>query len=275
MLRAPLRRQSARKPGPPASGAGGSDLAAGPGSVPSSRRGLRRSVHLLRLFRLEQTDPDLFYTSLAADAVDQVSVHIDVAGRTVVDIGGGAGYFTAEFRARGAHCYLFEPDEAELLGTGAAPSGAVVADGYWLPVADGSADVCFSANVLEHVIDPAGLIEEMIRATKPGGVIYLSFTNWYSPWGGHEMSPWHLLGADYAARRYVRRYGRQPKHAVGGNLFRVHVGSTLRLMRSRTDVELIDALPRYYPRWCKVVLRVPWLREFATWNLLLIARRKT
>jgi hypothetical protein len=89
------------------------------------------------------------------------------------------------------------------------------------------------------------------------------------------MSPWHLLGADYAARRYVRRYGRQPKHVVGGNLFRVHVGSTLRLMRSRTDVELIDALPRYYPRWCKVVLRVPWLREFATWNLLLIARRKT
>jgi SAM-dependent methyltransferase len=237
--------------------------------------GLRRSARLLRMFRLEQTDPELFYSSLAADAVDQVSAYADVSGRTVVDVGGGAGYFTAAFRARGAHCYLFEPDQAELTVNGPAPPGAVIADGYWLPVADGSADVCFSSNVLEHVFDPAGLIDEMIRVTKPGGVIYLSFTNWYSPWGGHEMSPWHLLGAGYAARRYRKRYDRDPKHSVGGNLFRVHIGPTLRLMRSRTDVELIDALPRYYPRWCKVVVRVPWLRELATWNLLLIARRKT
>ena len=44
--------------------------------------------------------------------------------------------------------------------------------------------------------DPMGLIEEMIRVTRPGGLVYLSFTNWYSPWGGHEMSPWHYLGRD-------------------------------------------------------------------------------
>jgi SAM-dependent methyltransferase len=279
MLRSPQRRQSAPEQAAPeqaatAGGAGGSGVV-DPASPPSGQRGLRRSVRLLRLFRQEQTDPDRFYSSLAADAVDQVSAYIDLSGRTVADVGGGGGYFTAAFRARGAHCYLFEPDQAELLGNGTVPSGAVLADGYWLPVADGSADVCFSSNVLEHVVDQAGLIDEMVRATKPGGVIYLSFTNWYSPWGGHEMSPWHLLGAEYATRRYVRRYGRQPKHAVGGNLFRVHVGPTLRLMRSRTDVELIDALPRYYPRWCRVVLWVPWLREVATWNLLLIARRKT
>ena len=57
----------------------------------------------------------------------------------------------------------------------------MVADGYWLPVRDGGADVGFSSNVLEHVPDPIGLIEEMIRATRPGGLMYLSFTNWYSP----------------------------------------------------------------------------------------------
>ncbi len=136
----------------------------------------------------------------------------------------------------------------------------MLADGYWLPVADGSADICFSSNVLEHVADPGGLIEEMIRATKPGGLIYVSFTNWYSPWGGHEMSPWHLLGASFAVRRYVRRYGRQPKHSVGRNLYRVHVGPVLRLMRSRRDVEILDATPRYYPSWCRFVLRIPMLQ---------------
>ena len=38
-------------------------------------------------------------------------------------------------------------------------------------------------------------------------------------------------------------------------------------------VEVVDARPRYYPRWCRPVVRVPWLREVLTWNLLLILQR--
>jgi SAM-dependent methyltransferase len=239
----------------------------------SPPQGLARSIRLFRLFLLEQTEPEVFYNGLAEDAMNQIARHTEIAGRTVLDVGGGAGHFTAAFRARGANCYLFEPDSAEMLIDGEAPPGAVLADGYWLPVADSSTDICFSSNVLEHVADPPGLIDELIRATKPGGLIYLSFTNWYSPWGGHEMSPWHLLGADFAARRYTRRHARQPKHRVGDNLYRVHVGPILQLMRSRSDIEIVDALPRYYPRWCKPILRLPWVRELVTWNLLLIMRR--
>lgn len=246
-----------------------------PVSCPAPGRSLARSVRLFRLFLREQTDPDMFYASLAEDAIRQVSNYTEIAGRTVIDIGGGAGHFTAAFRARGADCYLIEPDWSELLSRGERPPGAIVADGYWLPVADRSVDICFSSNVLEHVSDPVSFIDEMVRVTRPGGVIYLSFTNWYSPWGGHEMSPWHLVGSELAARRYRRRHGREPKHSVGQNLFRVHIGPTLRQMRSRTDVEIIDALPRYYPRWCKVILRIPLVREIAAWNLLLIVRRAT
>src|SRR5215469_656380 len=240
----------------------------------SSRPGIARSIRLFRLFLREQEEPAAFYAGLAEDAADQLARHTELAGKIVVDVGGGAGHFTAAFRRRGANCYLFEPDLDEMERDGTAPPGAVLADGYWLPVADGSADICFSSNVLEHVADPQGLIEELIRAAKPDGLIYVSFTNWYSPWGGHEMSPWHLLGASFAVRRYVRQHGRSPKHAVGQNLYRIHVGPTLRLMRARRDVQLVDALPRYYPRWCKVVLWIPWLREVATWNVLLIVRRK-
>jgi SAM-dependent methyltransferase len=250
----------------------------GPAGLPrpagaAQGQGIARSIRLFRLFLLEQTEPQVFYTRLAEDAINQLARYTDVAGRTVVDVGGGVGHFTAAFRARGAHCYLFEPDSAEMLMAGEAPAGAVLADGYWLPVADGSADICFSSNVLEHVADPSGLIDELIRAAKPGGLIYLSFTNWYSPWGGHEMSPWHLLGAGFAARRYTKRYGRKPKHRVGENLYRVHIGPILRLVRSRGDIEIVDALPRYYPRWCKVIVHLPGVRELVTWNLLLIMRR--
>jgi SAM-dependent methyltransferase len=235
--------------------------------------GLLRSVRLFRLFMAEQTDPERFYASLATDAVRQVADHAELGGRTVVDVGGGGGWFTAAFRARGANCYLFEPDRAELFSRTARPSGAVNADGYWLPVRDGGADVVFSSNVLEHVPDPVGLIEEMIRVTRPGGLIYLSYCNWYSPWGGHEMSPWHYLGPRYAARRYVRRHRRKPKHECGVNLFPVHIGPVLRALRARPDVTIVEARPRYYPRWCRLLVRLPGLREVATWNLMLIMRR--
>ncbi len=194
-------------------------------------------------------------------------------GQTVLDIGGGAGYFTEEFRSRGANCYLLEVNAGEMMSRGQTPPGAVVADGYWLPVRDGGADICVSSNVLEHVRDPNGLIEEMIRATKPGGLIYLSFTNWYSPWGGHEMSPWHYLGASLAERRYLRKHGQLPKNRVGSSLFPLHIGAVLRMMRRRADVEVVSARPRYYPAWCRALLLIPGLREIATWNLLLILRR--
>jgi SAM-dependent methyltransferase len=264
LLPPPLRRPSA-----PA----GPDRGAQTGGIRPRRRGLLRSIRLYRLFRQEQTDPESFYAGLAEDTVIQLADYCELPGSTVVDVGGGPGHFTAALRDRGARCYLFEPDSAEMLSRGAAPSGAVIADGYWLPVRDGGADICLSSNVLEHVRDPLGLIDEMVRATRPGGVIFLSFTNWYSPHGGHEMSPWHYLGIRFAERRYTLRAGRPPKNRIGITLFPVHVGSVLRLMRSRSDVRIIDALPRYYPRWCKAIVRIPGLREVATWNLLLILRR--
>jgi len=136
----------------------GPDLPADPGTG-RRRRGLRRSVHLFRLFRKEQTDPESFYEGLAEDTVSQIEGYCELRGRTVVDVGGGPGHFTAVFRQRGAKCYLFEPDSAEMLSRGEAPSGAVIADGYWLPVRDGGADITLSSNVLEHVRDPLGLID--------------------------------------------------------------------------------------------------------------------
>lgn len=235
---------------------------------------LPRSVELFRAFRAEQSDPDRFYTLLAEHAVDQVAAHCELAGRTVVDVGGGAGYFTEAFRARGAYCCLVEPDGSELHSRGRPPQAAVLGDGYWLPFPDGSVDVAFSSNVLEHVSDPAGFLDEMVRVTRPGGLVYVAFTNWFSPWGGHETAPWHYLGADYATRRYVRRTERAPKHHLGENLFPVHIGPTLRQVRRRPDVEVVEARPRYYPAPFKVLLKVPGVREVATWNLLLLLRRR-
>ncbi|WP_210589369.1 bifunctional 2-polyprenyl-6-hydroxyphenol methylase/3-demethylubiquinol 3-O-methyltransferase UbiG [Streptomyces sp. GESEQ-35] len=233
---------------------------------------LRRSLALFLAFLHEQDDPVACYSLLARDAVDQVEAYDGpVAGRTVVDVGGGSGYFTEEFRRRGAQAFLFEPDVAELGEK--PPDSTVMADGYLLPLYDGVADVAFSSNVLEHVADPQTFLSELVRVTRPGGLIYVSFTNWLSPWGGHEWAPWHYFGAERARARYRRRTGKPAKHTLGENLFAVHIGSTLRQVRARDDVTVVSARSRYWPFLAETVVRVPGIREVATWNLLLVLRR--
>src|SRR5215471_6049993 len=118
------------------------------------------------------------------------------------------------------------------------------------------------------------MLAEMVRVTRPGGVVFVAFTNWLSPWGGHETSPWHYLGGERAARRYQRRNDRSPKNYYGRSLFPVSVAAALAWTRSAPDAELIDAVPRYLPDWSRPILRVPVLREFLTWNLLLVLRRR-
>ncbi len=81
---------------------------------------MMRSIRLFRLFLAEQSDPDGFYSALAKDVASQLSRFVPIAGRTVLDIGGGAGHLTTEFRSQGANCYLLELDTDELHGPGRA-----------------------------------------------------------------------------------------------------------------------------------------------------------
>lgn len=237
-----------------------------------ARPTLRRSWRLFRAFRVEQSDPDHFYGTLAADSAAQVRTCADLAGAWVLDVGGGPGYFAEAFRGEGARYTALDPDAGELSGRGDPEPGTVRGSGMALPFADASFDVTYSSNVLEHVPEPWAMADEMVRVTKPGGLVFVSYTLWWGPWGGHETSPWHFLGGRRAARRYERTHGHPPKNVFGVSLFPVTASAGLRWMRSRTDLEMVAVIPRYLPRWSWWILRVPGLREVATWNLAIAVR---
>lgn len=235
--------------------------------------GIRRSVRLFNACRREPVDPDGFYSLLAGDSVDQVSKYASLLDASVLDVGGGPGYFRQAFNAAGASYVWVEADVDELLARGVREPGAVLGSALALPFHDGSFDVCYSSNVLEHVTDPWLMASEMIRVTRPGGLVFLTFTNWLSPWGGHETSPWHYLGGEYALRRYERRRRIAAKNRFGSSLFQISVAEALDWARAREDVQLLDARPRYLPEWAKPVLGVKGVRELVTWNLTLVMRR--
>jgi SAM-dependent methyltransferase len=234
---------------------------------------LQRAIGLVRAFRLEQSDPDAFYGALARDSARQVRVYADLADAVLLDVGGGPGFFADAFSEAGATYVPVDVDAGELRLHGREPGPRTVqGSGMALPFRTGSVDVCYSSNVLEHVPHPWQMGDEMVRVTRSGGTVFLSYTLWYGPWGGHETSPWHYLGGRRAADRYARRNGRRPKNDFGVSMFPVTAAAGLRWARSRRDVRLLAAVPRYHPRWATALVHAPGARELLTWNLLLVLR---
>jgi SAM-dependent methyltransferase len=235
---------------------------------------LSRSIALFRAFLREQTDPDFFYGVLAADSVEQLGAHVPLDGATVLDVGGGPGYFADAFRGAGSTYVGLEPDAGELVARGEPVPGTVRASGEALPVRTGAVDVCYSSNVLEHVRSPWTMAAEMVRVTKPGGTVFLSYTPWLSPHGGHETAPWHYLGGYRARRRFRRRNGRDPKNRFGESLFPVSVGAAIRWARACPEVDVVATYLRYHPWWATWVVAIPGLREIVSWNLVVVMRRR-
>ncbi|WP_282782986.1 class I SAM-dependent methyltransferase [Nocardia sp. CC201C] len=245
------------------------------------RATLRRSLRLLGSFKFEQTDPAVFYGGVAADTADLVGDFFrDLTGRSlrgtvVLDVGGGPGYFADEFAKAGARYIPVEPDPSEMHAAGLSVPGAVRGSGMALPFRDDAVDICVSSNVAEHVPQPWVMADEMLRVTKPGGLMVLSYTVWLGPFGGHETGPWHYLGGEYAARRYRRKHGREPKNRFGRSLFAVRAADGLRWARSTPpDIEILAVFPRYHPRWAWWLVRIPGLRELLVSNVVVVAGKR-
>ena len=235
-------------------------------------RTVARSAELFRSFLAEQSDPDRFYTDIAKDTIALITRHEPIEGRTVLDVGAGQKQFGPRFVDRGARYIAVDLERAALNpGTN---NGAVVGRGESLPFPDGFADIVMSNNVMEHVTSPETLCDEMLRVAKPGALIFISYTVWASPWGGHETSPWHLLGGNYARARYARKHGHEPKNRFGDTMHAASAARGLRWARSQQGADLLEAAPRYHPAWADPILKVPGLREVLSWNLMLVLRRR-
>jgi len=236
---------------------------------------LRQSLQLLISFRKEQREPDSFYRRLASDTAELVGQFYPLDGATVVDVGGGPGDGAEALHALGARPITVDISWEEMdCRPRARGVAAVIGDGKRLPLVTSSCDVVCCSNVLEHVLNPAELIAELHRVVRPGGVVFINHTLWLSPFGGHETAPWHLLlGGFGAERRYVDRHGTHPKNRYCVTLFRYDVDNCLRDISGLQDAEIVDAFPRYLPRWTRFVVKTPVLRDIATFNLAVVIRK--
>ncbi|MBW3641305.1 MAG: class I SAM-dependent methyltransferase [Actinobacteria bacterium] len=231
---------------------------------------LGNRARLFRLFLAEKHQPDPFYDALADRTI--AGLQFPTEGALVLDAGSGPGHYSRALERAGARVIAVEllgDDLDRVVREGTTGLGA---DARRLPFSDAVFDGVFCSNMLEHTPDPAAVMAEIERVLRPGAWAWVSWTNWYSPWGGHEIVPLHYLGPRLGLAVWRRLKGEPRKNVPFEGLWPTHVGRTLAMVRARRGLHLVAAVPRYYPsqRW---ILRIPVLREVATWNCLLLLRR--
>lgn len=223
----------------------------------------------LRLAMAHRSDPLPYGSAMAGLTLRYLaSVGVGFSGRWL-DVGTGVGTLPEALARAGASAVGL--DLSDRRPEGVDRTAFTLGRGERLPFRDGAFDGVVSSNVLEHVRDPWGLIAELLRVCRPGGVVYLSWTNWFSPFGGHDWSPFHYLGSRLGPKVHQTLFKRQPLQVPGRTLFPVHVGPILRGLRRR-GVPIVDVAPRYWPS-LRFLARIPLLREVAMWNCVIVLRK--
>ncbi len=227
---------------------------------------------VFQAYRRHRTEPAAFYAPLAADAARGFDERFGLRGATVLDLGCGPGWYLDAMRDRGAVAFGVEMSADELFDRPIRATDTLLGDGTRLPFATGSFDGVMCSNMLEHTPNPELVLDEIARVLRPGGWAYVSWTPWYSPWGGHDMNPYQYLGPTWGPRLYERLHGVPRKNRYGEGLWAIHVGRILKAARSMPTLAVDKVEARYWPA-LSALLRVPGLREVAVGNCALILHR--
>jgi SAM-dependent methyltransferase len=105
-----------------------------------------------------------------------------LAGRRVADIGCGTGRLLGILTSSGAAALGIDIDPG-MLALAATRGPVARADANRLPLADASMDAAVTVATLEFTADPAKVLAEMARVTRPGGRLVAAVLNPASLWG--------------------------------------------------------------------------------------------
>jgi SAM-dependent methyltransferase len=226
---------------------------------------IRQWITLLRLARrrfygeANYREFQVYQGSLVLDYLAEQG--ISVRNALVLDLGCGSGGYSDAMAGRGA-CVV----SVDLHRPKASLSNFVVADATQLPFDAGSFSLVFCASLIEHTPEPPRLLAQIRQVLAPGGFVYLSFPPFYSPVGGHQFKPYHLLGERWALRLSGRKVDSFATACGDWGLYPLTVRRARQLF-SEAGLKIMHESTRFLPF---NLARVPWLGEFLTWHVQFI-----
>lgn len=118
--------------------------------------------------------------------IESIRSQLEVAEK-FLDVGCGTGIVVNELALKGIEAYGIEVSESSYQIAKTKLGKFAVYDGKKIPYDDNSFDAVGSFNVIEHVEDAIGFLDESLRVLKPGGRLiicspnFLSVTTSYHP----------------------------------------------------------------------------------------------
>jgi len=139
---------------------------------------------------------------------------------SMLDFGCGVGYFVLEGLCR--EMDIWGVDQffgkikryRKLIDYNSKPKKwrdrCLVGDGVILPFSSECFDFVSSWWVFEHIITPGEVIREMVRVTRPGGVIMIRAQDARTSWEGHCKIPWIPYLPSRLTRVWIEEFGKSP-----------------------------------------------------------------
>ena len=198
--------------------------------------------------------------------LNELNKEINLSSKTILDLGGGTGGYTMELAKSSKVVYgldfnmskvPFKKDNIALLK----------GDATNLPFKDNSFDFIFCSSLIEHIQDQNKVINEINRILKHDKFCYLSYPPFYSPVGGHQFKPFHLLGAKAAiilsnvfnstcAQDFETSFGNWGLYPT-----------TIRSIKNKVEISNLKII-KISTRFLSInVAKIPILNEFLTWHV--------
>lgn len=96
---------------------------------------------------------------------------VDVAQASLLDVGGGNGYFSHVLQAGCANTHVIDVSAAQLAMNPLPADHKHLGTAYELPFADGAFDVVWSSNLLHHLDQPQRAVAELARVARRAVVV--------------------------------------------------------------------------------------------------------
>ncbi|MBN1886452.1 MAG: class I SAM-dependent methyltransferase [Thermoflexales bacterium] len=196
-------------------------------------------------------DPSYVWRAGQERRLELVRRYAPLEGKQVLDAGCGLGLYSLAFGRFTPRVFGVEIEPAR---AGQARQSAVdvaVSPAERLPFADGTFDIVFSHEVLEHVADDRLAVGEMVRVARPGGRVVIFCPNRWWPFETHGHF-WR--GRYHFGNTPLINYLPDPLRNKLAPHVRAYTGHKLKALLAGLPVHLV-VHRRVFPGFDKLALR--------------------
>ncbi len=135
-------------------------------------------------YQVDAEEFDYFEEPKGATAHEEKRLHqtiirsVPASAKTILDAGCGRGWVAAHYIPKNKQVFSLDiTPKNPAIAFRRVPSSnhtPIAADAFSMPFRDDSLDCVISSEVIEHVTDPAGFVQELFRVLKPGGSLIIT-----------------------------------------------------------------------------------------------------